>query len=137
MTSAAYNSVKTLQLCAKENEGAFPRAAQVVRDDFYVDDLLTSQESKSDIESLKADLTRLLSQGGFELAKWQSNCESIVTDQVGDKLVQQQDSISILGISWNCRDDEFRFRVKMRPQPVSITKRVISSEAPRIFHDSR
>lgn len=133
MSSSPYNAVKTLNQCATDNSAEFPWAAQVAKDDFYMDDLLTSVETDTQASDLKKELIALLRKGGFELAKWRSNCESIMEEQMDAKVVTEQGSTSVLGIAWNYGSDEFQFDVKERPQPDEITKRIITGEAARIF----
>lgn len=133
MTSSPYLAVKTLQQCAADNAQEFPRAAQATKEDFYVDDLLTSDESQSSLANLKGEVIALLRKGGFELAKWRSNCQAIMEEESDPKLVIEPDSTSVLGIVWNYRNDEFQFKLQVRIQPDVVTKRVITSEAARIF----
>lgn len=133
MASSPYNAVKTLQKYAEDNAEAFPRAAQVVKTDFYVDDLLTSVESKAEAVTLRGEVVALLQKGGFEMAKWRSNCDEIMSEVEDAKVVAEQDSTSVLRIVWNYKDDEFQFKVQDREQPEIITKRVITSEAARVF----
>lgn len=40
---------------------------------------------------------------------------------------------SMLGVVWKYRIEEFRFQIIDRKQPELITKRVITSEAARVF----
>lgn len=68
------------------------------------------------------------------MAKWRSNCNAIMTEeQIEAKDVKEQDSTSVLGIMWNYKDDEFQFKVQHRDQPQVITKRIMTSEAARIY----
>lgn len=53
MAFTPYDAVKLLQRCAKDNSTAFPRAAQVVVDEFYVDGMLTSVKPIDEVESLR------------------------------------------------------------------------------------
>lgn len=78
LASSPYNAVKTLIQCAIDHGEGFPRAAQVVLNDFYVDDMLTSVESEPELRLLKGEVIALLQKGGFVLAKWRSNCESMM-----------------------------------------------------------
>lgn len=133
LASSPFNAVRTLNQCALDHEAEFPQAAQTVRDDFYVDDLLTSAESVEEAITMKKNLIALLRKGGFELTKWRATCNSLMTEDNESKLVQEQNSTSVLGIIWNYRSDEFQFKVQSRVQPDNITKRVVSSEAARIF----
>lgn len=59
----------------------------------------------------------------------------IMSKETDEKLMGEQDSISILGISWNFNTDEFQFKAQNRKQPNADvkTKRIITSEAARVF----
>lgn len=133
MASSPYNAIKTLIKCAQDNAAEFPRAAQVVQSDFYVDDLLSSVETVNEATALQKDIIQMLRRGGFELAKWRSNCEVIRNETEESKIVTDQDSTSVVGIVWNFIEDVFQFKVQDRTQPAIITKRVITSEAARVY----
>lgn len=133
LASSPYNAVRTLTQCAIDNAEKLPHAAAVVQEDFYVDDLLTSLETELEAKQLKSELTALLQSGGFELTKWCSNYDVIMNEQIDSKLVTEQDSTSVLGLVWNFRTDELQFRVQQRTQPEIITKRLVTSEAAKIF----
>lgn len=51
----------------------YPRASQVVKNNFYMDDLLCAVDIIQEAHELKQELIDLLSKGGFELSKWTSN----------------------------------------------------------------
>ena len=51
----------------------FREVAEKVRDDMYVDDLVTGEESITEFKKLKSDLSIYSSKGGFKLRKWHSN----------------------------------------------------------------
>lgn len=96
---------------------------------------MSSVETESAALTLKGEVIALLQKGGFELAKWKSNCKAIMSETVNEpgKIVCEQDSTSVLGIVWNYKEDEFQFKVQNRKQPEVIMKRVITSEAARIY----
>lgn len=98
-----------------------------------MDDLLTSKDSEGEALQLKKELIAMLKTGGFPLIKWRSNCEAISDAPVDPKLVIQADSTSVLGTQWNYKTDELQFKVQKRTQPVVLTKRIVTSEAARIF----
>lgn len=131
MTSSPYLAVKTLKQCAADNATEFPRAAEVVSKDFYMDDLLSSCEFADELAKLGGRSSHCFL--GFELARWRSNCESVMEEESDPKLVTEQNSTSVLEIVWNYRTDEFQSKVQNRPQADVITKRIITSEAARIF----
>lgn len=84
LKSSPYLAVKTLIQCALDNEKEFPEAARIVKEDFYMDDMLNSFETKTEAERLKAAVITLLSKGGFELTKWRSNNSQIVEEETGE-----------------------------------------------------
>lgn len=87
----------------------------------------------NEIVNLKGEVIALLRKGGFELAKWRSNCQSVMEEEMDLKVVIEPDGDSVLGINWNYRTDEIQFEVQDCIQPEVITKRVITSEAARVF----
>ena len=58
----------------------FRDVVEKVRDDMYVDDLVTRGESTNEVKKLKLDSITLFRQGGFKLHKWYSN-ETILGTQ--------------------------------------------------------
>lgn len=133
MASSPYNAVKTLVKCAQDNAQEFPAAAKVTQTDFYMDDLLTAVNSREEALVLKTELNALLLRGGFELAKWRSNCREIMSGLCDPKMLAEQGCTSVLGMSWNYELDIFQFKIKENMGTGEMTKRKITSEAARIF----
>ena len=50
-----------------------PIGSQVVRKDFYVDDLLTGADSIDELDVIRTQVTKILKSAGFNLTKWFSN----------------------------------------------------------------
>jgi hypothetical protein len=119
--------------CAIDNAKEFPTAAEVSMRDFYVDDLLTSTDTIEQAEALKKDLIKLLKQGSFELAKWQSNYAPLSELNDPVKSVQLSEHVSVLGLRWDFKQDEFHFKLTPSLSPKAVTKRYITSEAAKIF----
>lgn len=67
------------------------------------------------------------------MAKQRSNCPAIMSYVVEDKLVPEEDSASLLGVEWDHKNDMFRFKVRRRTQPDVVSKRLMTSEAARIY----
>ncbi|XP_043229563.1 uncharacterized protein LOC122385388 isoform X1 [Amphibalanus amphitrite] len=55
-------------------------AADAVRNNFYMDDLLTSVKDVSTAKTLQSEVTKLVAKGGFRLAKWCSNSEEVLRE---------------------------------------------------------
>ncbi|CAD6221707.1 GSCOCG00011626001-RA-CDS [Cotesia congregata] len=64
-SSASYLAIKTLYKLADDEEENFPIAAQILRRDFYVDDVLTGAQTISEAIILRDQLISLLKKGGF------------------------------------------------------------------------
>ncbi|XP_014298655.1 uncharacterized protein LOC106693841 [Microplitis demolitor] len=77
-TSAPYLAIKTLFKLAEDEQNNFPIAAQVLRKDFYVDDLLSGADTISEAIILRDELIAMLKKGGFCLRKWASNHPSML-----------------------------------------------------------
>lgn len=66
---ASFLAVRCLQQLAEIEEENFPVVAEVIRRDFYMDDLLTGANTVHELTQLKKKITELLLKGGFELYK--------------------------------------------------------------------
>lgn len=133
MVSSPYVAVKTLIRCANDNVATSPRAAEIAKRDFYVDDLLTSMHSQEDVIRVQTELNQLMDKGGFRLAKWRSNLPQAMPAPIDGKFVTDDGRTSVLGIVWDYATDEFAFHVQERVQPDVITRRILTSEAARIY----
>lgn len=76
--SSSYLAIRCLFELANDCELVLPDVADVIRHDFYVDDLLTEADSIQDGSTLCESSSKTLLQGCFELRKWQSNGKSII-----------------------------------------------------------
>jgi hypothetical protein len=73
-TSAApFLATRCLKKLAEDNRAHYPKAAQVLSNDFYVDDLLSGTTTLKEAIQLYHDLSTLLQTAGFTLRKWSSN----------------------------------------------------------------
>ncbi|XP_075990312.1 uncharacterized protein LOC142985959 [Anticarsia gemmatalis] len=68
--SAPYLAVRTLMQLADDEGDKYPEAARILREDFYVDDVMSGADSLEQAVSVSQNLKRLLQLGGFELKKW-------------------------------------------------------------------
>lgn len=75
--AAPFLATNTLNSLAKEHEGEFPNAAEVLKSDFYVEYMLTGTSNLADAIKYK-DMNELLRRGGFNLRKWCSNDSSVL-----------------------------------------------------------
>ena len=136
--AAPYLATKCLQHLAEQERARFPKGAERVLRDFYVDDLLTGADSLQEAKVVLSEIVDLLKQGSFELGKWASNNVQLLgpskaTAEGGMFDFFKGEQSRILGIIWNSRSDSFHFSVEDdRPQG-SISKRVMLSEVSKLF----
>ncbi|XP_058457004.1 uncharacterized protein LOC131434353 [Malaya genurostris] len=139
--SAPYLATKCLQTLAKENEANNPRAARVLKDDFYVDDMLSGADNVEDGKQLIHEMIELTSSGGFTLRKWISNepqlledlPKTLLDDRVTLELDKSSAPVKTLGLLWEPMTDRFVFRPPKWNDNSPITKRIVLADTARLF----
>lgn len=140
--SAPFLAIRTLKQLALDEQHRFPTASDVLLTDFYVDDVLSGSDTIESTNTLRVELTQLLSLGCFELSKFASNysqCNTVESNASSSSVIlNNKEEISekpkiILGIMWNNKDDQLVIKFgKLSKTPV-FTKRIILSEITQIF----
>ncbi|XP_064638288.1 uncharacterized protein LOC135494306 [Lineus longissimus] len=125
---------------AERHETSHPDAAQILKRDRYMDDLIHSCEQTSQAKGGMGDLDEILDTGKFGIKIWYSNLagresmsqksEACVGESVD--LGGGGDSVKTLGVSWNHKSDMIHFRVKDPPSE-SLTKRLVLSYMSTLF----
>ena len=72
--------VGTLEIHLENYIVMFRELIERVKDDMYVDDLVTRGESTSEVDKIKGDSVNLFQRGGFKLHKWHSNKQVLYTN---------------------------------------------------------
>ena len=103
-----------LKRTATDNADMFPKAAQSVHTNFYMDDYLESSPTAEEAAQKAKDLVKMLLLGGFKLTKFVSN-DSKILNQIepdsenqsndGKQLPTQDESSHVLGLKWNHKSD--------------------------------
>ncbi|XP_011860345.1 PREDICTED: uncharacterized protein LOC105557654 [Vollenhovia emeryi] len=75
---APYLAMRVLKQLCDDEGAAFPRAASVLQESTYVDDVLFGAHNFSEIIEIRGQLNALLEKGGFHLRKWTSNSEELL-----------------------------------------------------------
>ncbi|XP_075990248.1 uncharacterized protein LOC142985891 [Anticarsia gemmatalis] len=134
--AAPYLAMMTLRQLASNKKERFPEAAQIVENNFYMDDLILAVPSIEDALKIKADPTNLMKAGGFNLRKWKSNYKvlsenSCQEGQCNFDLTHTK-STKTLGLYWNPEKDDFVFQCKINKQD-QHTKRSLLSAISQLF----
>ena len=139
-TSSPCCSNKALRQTADDNEEKYGKqAAETVRRNFYVDDLLKSTTSVEEATTLADKLTGMLKEGGFRLTKFLSNRREVLLtlpsqERANPTLNLELDRLPInrtLGLHWDAERDVFCFKTVSTNKPA--TKRGVLSTISTLF----
>lgn len=139
INSSPYLAIKTLHQLADDEGDSFPAAAQVLRTQTYIDDIITGSDTEEEALELQGQLVNLLRRGGFELRKWISNSPHLLQALPEGHLESpvflqesEQPHFSILGLHWNPTSDCFTYSLNF-PVDSKPTKRSVLSVIAKIY----
>ncbi|GJQ74686.1 hypothetical protein Trydic_g21538 [Trypoxylus dichotomus] len=139
--SAPYLAVKCLKQLSIEHIDNFPRAANAIVHDFYVDDFLSGSDTVEEAQLLCNQVSQILQDGCFELRKWISNNPQILTVLNSSKVSSPQVMLfkqsevkdKTLGIQWNWSTDNLTYSIPNYNKTRPFTKRNLLSDISKIF----
>ena len=106
-----------------------------IKDDLYVDDLITGGNTELEVRLIKETVINVLKSGCFELHKWHSNLSSLECDDdfrdngdfevtyAKDELGVNYNESKILGIAWEKISDTLVIDLSQCKQTQEYTKR--------------
>ncbi|XP_058816823.1 uncharacterized protein LOC131680122 [Topomyia yanbarensis] len=142
--SAPYQATRCLIQLANEETEAMPIAARIVKQEVYMDDILTGAETVEEAIEAQHQLKLLLSRGCFPIHKWCSNSQEFlqhIPQQDHEKQVALADYaankvIKVLGLLWDPNEDTL-FIAHHPQQTVEhtqiVTKRMIYAEVAKMY----
>lgn len=131
-TCAPHCAIRTLIQCAEDHKAEYPRGARIVKEDFYVDDLLTGADTELGVMEIKTEVTNLLKNGGMNITKWKTNGKARETVEFSDGEEQ-----SVLGLCWNLATDKFFYKLRdLEITEGAWTKRKILSRIGKMYDPS-
>ncbi|XP_053687053.1 uncharacterized protein LOC128736588 [Sabethes cyaneus] len=93
---APFLATRVLMQLATDEEKRFPLASTAVREDFYMDDVITGADDPITATELRIQLQEMLRSGGFWLRKFASNCETVLAGLPEEELaIQADDGINL------------------------------------------
>lgn len=136
VTTAAFLAMRCLHELAEQGKETHPYASQILRNDIFVDDIVTGASSLTEAQVMKSELIDLLSKGEFELRKWMSNEPQLLTNLPTEhcelKFSEDADmSLKILGFKYSPKTDTFSYQVSLESD--TCTKRIILSRISSIY----
>ena len=122
-----------LRKTAEEARNKKPLAAETIKRNSYMDDILGSTRSAEDTADLTKDMTQVLAERGFKIKEWicsyLSNVSVPLKNSPAESLVQEE----VLGITWWPKKDLLSFAVDQKRQYEVLTKRKMLSFANTIY----
>ncbi|XP_015119447.1 uncharacterized protein LOC107042777 [Diachasma alloeum] len=138
LCAAPYLAIQCLHQLATDERNQFPMAAEILKRDMYVDDLLTRAQTREEALAIRDQVTQLVQRGGFNLRQWASNDPTLLQDLAPDDinrhlLITDSPALKTLGLSWNSSNDHIEYKVKSVEANAPLTKRIVMSETAKIF----
>ena len=78
LASSPYLATRCLLQLSLDNEKLYPLASNVIKNCFYVDDLLTGSDSETELLQIQKEVSKILKGAGFDLRKYLSNKPELV-----------------------------------------------------------
>ncbi|XP_011706167.1 PREDICTED: uncharacterized protein LOC105461365 [Wasmannia auropunctata] len=88
MACAPFLAIRTLRQLADDESSRFPKGASALKQDTYVDDILTGAATLEEACSLRQQLIGVCMAGGFPLKKWAANDARLLAGIPDDDLAQ-------------------------------------------------
>ncbi|XP_011154597.2 uncharacterized protein LOC105192274 [Harpegnathos saltator] len=140
LASAPFLAIRKLQQLATDEETRFPLGARVLREDVYMDNILTGAPSIPTALALRQQLENVCRAGGFPLRKWIANSEFIWAgipfnyraDGEQFELLTREFSHASLGLMWRPLVNEFSFTIRSLGES-AMTRRGVLSQAAQLF----
>lgn len=140
MKSSAYLAIKCLFTLGIEYAKMNPRIASIIKNDFYVDDMLTGFDTIEEAQQTCSEIIKVLQEGQFSLRKFYSNepeiLKEIDTESNEAKVIKfgENENAKTLGLSWSPHCDMLQYRISQISHNHSVlTKRLMLSDISQIF----
>ena len=105
-----------------------PLAAQVIADDFYVDDMITGADTIEEALKLRAKVSSALDKVGFHLRKWCSSSKEVISNQRSrstaiTELIDfgRPEESKTLGIRWHPSADTLQYNISINVKSRKIS----------------
>ncbi|XP_077280506.1 uncharacterized protein LOC143907537 [Temnothorax americanus] len=138
LACAPFLAIRTLKQLAHDEQSRYPQGAITLREDTYVDDVVSGANTLSLAVAKQTELRGLCTAGGFPLRKWAANDEEVLSGIPPEHRLRHEphswesESFSTLGLLWHPTEDTFAFAIHPRTV-TSFTKRRVLSETARLF----
>ena len=119
---AAAMAAVALKKTAELSKEEYPRAAEIIINSSYVDDIISSFADQEEAHKIITHINEVLLRGGFRVKAWRVSGQ---TTEEGLEICTTVDNFDsndstdtkVLGIVWNPSNDELEFRTKLNFSP--------------------
>ncbi|XP_033212356.1 uncharacterized protein LOC117169955 [Belonocnema kinseyi] len=139
--AAPFLATRCLEEISENVKDSNPISGQVIANDFYVDNMITGADSIAEALNLRAQVSTASESVGFNLRKWCSNSEEVISNQRPDSSTKTEmvdlgrpEKSKTLGIRWHPPPNTLQYnRVRYREtlsdlNDIRICRRVISGD---------
>lgn len=136
LACSPFLAVRCLHQLADDNHDRFPTASRIIKNDFYVDDLLSGADTLEQTARIQTEVSTILEQAGFRLRKWTASDPTLLDGVARDTAAAVRnigEEVKTLGLFWHPQRDELQCRVRAPDFPRKVTKRIILSTISQIF----
>ncbi|KRZ07030.1 hypothetical protein T11_11806 [Trichinella zimbabwensis] len=134
LTNSPFLALAVMQHHARLYKSKWPKAAEEVLKNVYVDDVLFSLDDRTETMECVRELKQLMETAGFHLTKWSSNEPSVLRSLPEEDVVSESKAKMALGIVWDSKEDIITFPVVSVARPdQQMTKRGMLSVIMKIF----
>ncbi|KAA5649569.1 hypothetical protein F3G58_32960, partial [Pseudomonas aeruginosa] len=118
--AAPHLAVRTLHQVADDEGRIHPMAVRIIKEDFYMDDLMSGESSAPEAIKRAQEVDNILQKGGFVLSKWSSNSAEFLKSIEPNKRTSRAQldfkldgKVQALGLIWNLGTDQFQYKVNL------------------------
>ena len=109
-----------------------------MREDFYMDDLLTGARTIEDAKKIVNELIHVTRKCGMNLRQWASSEPELISALSGESdncylCLNLGDKTKILNVYWNLKPNSFFYTVNQSSNDVPLTKRSMLSQIAQLF----
>ncbi|XP_051161138.1 uncharacterized protein LOC127281463 [Leptopilina boulardi] len=138
LACAPFLAIRCLQQLAEDEGERFPTTANILKNDVYVDNLLSGSDTIEGAIKIREEMITLLKLAGFNLRQWGSNDPRILHGLPESSIIpnfqlDKDQPVKTLGVFWNAKKDSITFTAHPINLSVVKTKRTILSEIAKFF----
>ncbi|XP_053390747.1 uncharacterized protein LOC128553594 [Mercenaria mercenaria] len=109
------------------------KAAEIIKRDLYVDNILSSFEENKDLLTYFRDARDLMKCASMNLRSWSSNNSELKAIATREGVIDRDEVTKVLGMCWKPETDTMAYRHHKIPTLDSVTKRDILRYSSRIY----